>query len=387
MMRNLASDTTATLPASLRWVVDYKLYHLFFWGFYHFMWWSLAAGSPLEAVRSILELPHFVKYLSYVVFQALGVYFNLYVLMPRLLERGKLVTYLLALAALIFVVAGCIMAGYYLGAVCEGGTVSEVYHFDRNKLHLIYFQSPFSSTLAAMTLAMSIKLTKNWVQSKQHQQRLEKEKLETELKFLRAQFNPHFLFNTINSIFFLIHKNPDKASNSLAKFSDLLRYQLYECNEALIPLRKEIFYIENFIALEKLRLDDQVQVNYSLDSQATDHLLIAPFILMTFIENAFKHLSSEDETTNWIDIRLQLNGTHLTLHVANSVSCDRKREVVAYGGIGLPNIERRLTLLYPDQHRLDIRPHRDRFEVTLHLTLTETAASYKSVAIENWVEG
>lgn len=100
------------------------------------------------------------------------------------------------------------------------------------------------STIASITLAMSIKLTKNWLQTERRKQLLEKEKLETELKFLKHQFNPHFLFNSINSIFFLIHKNPDMASASLAKFSELLRHQLYEYNDQQIPLHKEISYLE-----------------------------------------------------------------------------------------------------------------------------------------------
>ncbi len=106
-----------------------------------------------------------------------------------------------------------------------------------------------------MTLAMSVKLTKNWIQARQKHQVLEKEKLETELKFLRSQFNPHFLFNTINSIFVLINKDQEQARESLAKFSDLLRYQLYECNEYEDPIAQEIRYLLNFVELEKLRQD------------------------------------------------------------------------------------------------------------------------------------
>ncbi len=119
---------------------------------------------------------------------------------------------------------------------------------------MYYFQiNALPSSVAATTLGMSIKLTKNWIQSRRREQELEKEKLETELKFLRSQFNPHFLFNTINSIFVLIHKNPVMASESLAKFSDILRYQLYECNEHCIPLGQELNYLENFIELQRLQ--------------------------------------------------------------------------------------------------------------------------------------
>jgi LytS/YehU family sensor histidine kinase len=220
---------------------------------------------------------------------------------------------------------------------------------------------------------MSIKLTKNWVQAERRKQVLENEKLETELKFLKYQINPHFLFNSINSIFFLIHKNPDMASASLAKFSELLRYQLYECNDTQILLSKEIAYLGNFIQLEKLRQNQNVEVGLQLDPQYTDHLGIAPFILMTFVENAFKHVSKYMDRPNWIRIKLELDGKRLDLSVCNSKAHSVSGEVVSYGGIGLKNVQRRLDLIYPGLYELDIQNSADSFEVRLRLTLSELA--------------
>jgi len=226
-----------------------------------------------------------------------------------------------------------------------------------------------------MTLAMSVKLAKNWIQSKRREQELEKEKLETELKFLKYQFNPHFLFNSINSIFFLIHKNPDMASASLAKFSDLLRYQLYECNDLQIHLRKEIDYLENFIDLEKLRQNDNIEVKVQIDQRYPEQLEIAPFILMTFVENAFKHVSKDSDKQNWINIKLKTSPDILIFSVSNSVSNNKSNDVVSYGGIGLKNVRRRLDLIYPEQYELDIQSSTESFEVILKLKLTEPAFS------------
>jgi LytS/YehU family sensor histidine kinase len=226
--------------------------------------------------------------------------------------------------------------------------------------------------MASMTLALSIKLTKNWIQTQRHQQLLEKEKLETELKFLKYQFNPHFLFNSINSIFFLIHKNPDMASASLAKFSDLLRHQLYECNDKQIPLNKEISYLQNFIELEKLRQNDRLEVDFQITGYPTEPLAIAPFILMTFVENAFKHVSKYTDEANWISIQLHIDTQHL-LHftVSNSASANASKDVVDYGGIGLQNVQRRLDLIYPEKYDLKINGSGSCFDVELLLQTEE----------------
>ena len=192
---------------------------------------------------------------------------------------------------------------------------------------------------------------------------LEKEKLETELNFLKYQFNPHFLFNSINSIFFLIHKNPDMASASLAKFSELLRHQLYECNDHQIPLSKEIAYLENFIGLEKLRQNDNLEVFFQVQENFAGHSGIAPFVLMTFMENAFKHVSRHHDAHNWIRGDLRLEKANLTFNLSNSISEEQNAEVVNYGGIGLKNVRRRLDLIYPGKYKLDIRRDTGRFVI------------------------
>ena len=304
------------------------------------------------------------------IFQAAGVYFNLYFLIPRFLEKGKYATYVLLVLLTIITVAILIIPGYYASAYISGRSFRELFGIDPDFFFLVK-QNSLASSAASMTLAMSIKLTKNWVQSTRRQQQLEKEKLETELKFLRAQFNPHFLFNTINSIFFLIHKNPVKASDALAKFSDLLRYQLYECNEKQIPLNHEITYLENFIELQKLRQNKNVQVSVDIRQQPTQHLMIAPFVLITFTENAFKHLSDHTDSPNYIRLSLNLNGVYLQFKIINSVKDQKERDVVNYGGLGLQNITRRLDLIYPDQYQLDIQSNTSNFEVNLTIKLTE----------------
>jgi LytS/YehU family sensor histidine kinase len=294
----------------------------------------------------------------------------LYFLIPRFLEKGRYVSYVSLLLLTILCTAALIVTGYYVSAWWSDRTFQELYGVDPSNYLFFFKINTLPSTVASTTLAMSIKLTKNWIQSLKRQQLQEKERYETELKFLRSQFNPHFLFNTINSIFFLIHKNPVMASDSLAKFSDLLRYQLYECNEKQIPLSNEITYLENFIELEKLR-QSNLEVSIEIDQQPKHHLAIAPFVLMTFTENAFKHVSSHKNRPNWIRLHLSLNGFQFRFNISNSMSSIKSNDVVSYGGIGLSNVKRRLDLIYPGQYQLNIQNDQNSFEVELSLHLSE----------------
>lgn len=353
------------------WFFKYKLYHLLFWAIYHYLWWSLISGSALEAASNIFFSPYAFKFIFYVIFQAVGVYFNLYFLIPRFLEKGQFVIYIGCLVFTIACTATLILPGYHLGAIVSGQSFMELYNLHPGAYFHIIKSNTLPSTIASMTLAMSIKLTKNWIQAQRRQQLLEKEKLETELKFLKSQFNPHFLFNTINSIFVLIHKNPDMASESLAKFSDLLRYQLYDCNEQRIPLSHELTYLENFIELERLRQDHNFEMALCVEKQHLGDLKIAPFILMPFIENAFKHLSKHTTQSNWMEVKVAVNNGHLQFGVTNSVSREKEmaNPIIQEGGIGLQNVKRRLELLYPGQYELKLQSAEDRFNVQLQLVL------------------
>lgn len=352
------------------WLFRYNLYHIFFWFLYNYLWWAIAKGSFLGVASDILYTPYSIKFFFYVFIQAGAVCFNLYFLIPRYLEKNRFITYFIYLLFTILLGAVLIVPGYYLSSILSGRSLQSLYGDDTATVNH-FFSTSLPSTMASMTLAMSIKLTMNWVQAKRRQQLLEMEKLETELKFLKNQFNPHFLFNTINSIFFLIHKSPHLASESLAKFSELLRYQLYECNDLQIPLVKEIAYLENFMELEKLRQNNNVQVYIQMNRQHAGHLEIAPFILMSLVENAFKHVSKHTDKPNWIKITLNVDHRQLDFSASNSTSLSVVTDAIHYGGIGLKNMQRRLDLIYSEKYNLDIQKKPDSFEVRLQLNLTE----------------
>jgi two-component system, LytTR family, sensor kinase len=361
------------MNASQHWFFRYKIYHIPLWAAYHLMWWTLRLGSPLAVITNLAYPSSLIKFSFYLVFQAAGVYFNLYFLIPRFLEKGRYWPYVTLLLITIVSTACCITGGYYVGAWIVDKPFQELWRMDPANYFSLFESGSLPSTAASMTLAMSIKLTKNWIQTKRREQLLEKEKLETELKFLRAQFNPHFLFNTINSIFVLIHKNPNMASESLAKFSELLRYQLYECNEHQIPLMKELTYLENFIELQKLRQDGNVETHIHIERPLHQDLSIAPFIIMPFVENAFKHVSQHKNSANRIAMKFQLEQNQLQMEVTNTVPPKNQvaNDAVAYQGIGLKNVKRRLELIYPDRYKLNIVQDTDLFTVRMSLDLTE----------------
>jgi len=316
----------------------------------------------------MLSSPFILKFGFYFFFQAIGVYFNLYFLIPRFLDKGRYLLYVFLVILTIVTTAALVVPGYYASAWLAGKEVNDLFY--ATPPHYMYFfkANSLPSSTASMTLAMSVKLTKKWIETRKRERMLEKEKIETELKFLKSQFNPHFLFNTINSIFVLIHKDPEMASASLAKFSDLLRYQLYECNEHQIPLSQEINYLRNFIELEKLRQEKNVLVELEVSPELPGDFSIAPFVLMPFVENAFKHVSHSRQS-NRINIQIHADQGQLYFDVVNSISPQdiASQDMIKHSGIGLKNVQRRLQLLYAGKYELNIRSDRDEFCVSLRL--------------------
>lgn len=350
------------------WFFRYKLHHILFWISYHLLWLWINIGCLQDAYAYLFLGPLPVKFYGYIIFQALGAYFNLYYLMPRFLIKGKYMTYIALVIITIIVCSALIVGGYYLAPYFSDLTFQELFGRQPDQYLLIFSTNAFPSTVGSMTFAMSIKLGKNWLETEKKRLVLEKDNLETELKYLKSQINPHFLFNTINSIFVLIHKNPDLASESLASFSDMLRYQLYECNDQEIPLSKELHFLENFIELESLRLNEnQTDLQFEINHTSAQGANIAPFILLSFVENAFKHVSKGKTQKNFIRMHLMVK-ENKTLEM--SIENSRGNEVnIVPSGIGLKNVQRRLNLIYPNRYTLRIDSDDEIFKVILNIQL------------------
>lgn len=194
---------------------------------------------------------------------------------------------------------------------------------------------------------------------------IQKEKLNAELSFLKAQINPHFLFNTLNSIYSLAINKSDETPGAIIQLSELMRYILKDSDVDMVLLEKELNYISNYVALQKRRLGDTVDIHYSAPSK-TDHLKIAPLILVSFVENAFKHGVNPDQDSA-ISILISLKNNRVRLSVVNNkVTAVNRDETM---GIGLKNVTARLERLYPTKHQLDIENSEKTFSVNLILEL------------------
>ncbi|HEY5823842.1 MAG TPA: histidine kinase, partial [Cyclobacteriaceae bacterium] len=223
-----------------------------------------------------------------------------------------------------------------------------------------------SLAVSTMVAAMgAIKLFIDKIRSDKESHLLEKQRLESELQYLKAQVNPHFLFNAINSVYFLIKKNPDVAAETLIKLSDLLRFQLYDCLDDKIPIEKEMEYLKNFVALEKIRKGEKIQVELII-GEGMSGFRIAPFMLIPFLENAFKHVSTSSERENKIIIQFNRVDNQFTASFFNTSDNLKRNEV---GGIGLKNVKRRLELLYAHKHELVIKEEANTYSVNLSMAI------------------
>jgi LytS/YehU family sensor histidine kinase len=205
-------------------------------------------------------------------------------------------------------------------------------------------------------------ITQRWFEQRERVKNIEINQLQTELKYLRSQINPHFLFNGLNTIYSSIEMNNQQARDVVVQFSDLLRYNLYEADVDRIALEKEADYLKNYVALEKARTNDNVKVTLEVNYQHSD-LQVAPLIFISFVENAFKYVSGRDDSSNFIQIALNEADGRIDFECRNTHD---ETDLFA-PGIGLNNAARRLELLYKNQYELQIGKENGIYQI--HLTL------------------
>lgn len=223
-----------------------------------------------------------------------------------------------------------------------------------------------SGFFALLMLFMSgfIKIAFEWFKSEKQREALKVEKLNAELKFLKSQINPHFLFNCLNTIYSLAHKNSGETEHAILKLSTIMRYMIYESNEARVQLQQEIDYLRDYIDIQRLRLSNNVNIDCEVSGDAAN-LTIEPMLLVPFVENAFKHGISYTEHS-FIAIKVTIADNMIRLMVKNSLF---KQRVAERGGIGLQNVLKRLDLLYENEHVIDITELENEFIVDLKIVL------------------
>lgn len=255
----------------------------------------------------------------------------------------------------------------------EGGLLGSKIKIELYVYIYQYFLNNFLVHLVFWFLSFSYILPMQNMKNDRLKKELEKEKLRAEIKILKAQINPHSLFNGINSIYYLIDKDKEKAKDVLVRFSELLRYQIYECSVDKISLAKEVLFLENYFDLEKTRKKADLEIEFTYNIHETEHLKIAPILFIAFVENAFKYVSSYPEKKkNIIKCEIQIHDKKLLFTIVNSVDEDIKKEICpSKNGVGIRNVKERLALLYPERHSLDITHQFKTFTVTLIINLDE----------------
>ncbi len=320
--------------------LKYKLHHLLAWLAVFGVWYFLRYQDYPTTAKG-LEIT-FVK----VADLALMIYICNLVLIPYLLYKKKYVLFALCFVVMVF--TSSVIKMNILGWIL--GDPTEFFSWSGNLKARIYDNViPHFFLVAA---GASVKLMMDYGKLQQRMAAAAKEKAEAELNFLKSQVNPHFLFNSLNSVYFLIDKSNVEARASLHKFSEMLRYQLYEMSGDKIPVEKEINYLQDYVDLQKLRRDENYRVTFDRSPEVKG-FSIEPLLLIPFVENAFKHISHDKDRENFVEIRMGLENDEFRFAVSNSTDGGEKTKVQP-GGIGLNNVQRRLQLLYPEKHNLVI---------------------------------
>ena len=209
-----------------------------------------------------------------------------------------------------------------------------------------------------------------YIDAKAKKEALIQQQLKTELKYLKAQINPHFLFNALNNIYHQMDENTEDAKKSLEVFSNMLRYQLYECNQEQVDLEKELTYLQDYIDIQRIRFDESLDFQMEMEPKEIKEkaFKIAPFLLLPLIENAFKYVGG---TKKWIQVNGGIKSGELSIGIANSFQKIKQTINQKNSGIGLENLKRRLELLYPNRYQLDIQESDHSFAVDLKIKLHE----------------
>lgn len=289
-------------------------------------------------------------------------YINYFIVLPRFLKHKKFWRYLLE-----FLIPFAILIAVRVHVVrfLIDGYTQQRQHF----YSTFYIVEVCVITLFITFFIAMLKFAADWFELAAKQRENENQKLTAELNFLKAQINPHFLFNTLNNLYYLAYSQSPNTTEVISKLSQMMRYMIYDTNYPLVPLTKEIEYMQNYISLERLRLNDQIPIKLDIEGN-TDGVLITPLIFITFLENAFKHGVANNFPKAWVNVRMKLVDNECIYEVENSKIPTTKPESEEKSGIGLQNVKRRLELSYPNRYTLTIDNKPDRYVVNLKIILS-----------------
>jgi hypothetical protein len=310
----------------------------------------------------------YVSYVESLIFLPQHIFFSysfIYYILPKFILKERYLAGVLASVALILITAGCSpLLNYTLIRPYRewvGFPIRDEFMVARS------FMGGLRGSFSVGGFAVAIKLIKLWYFKKMENEQLEKEKLNAELHVLKGQLHPHFMFNTLNSIYALSLKNSKETPDAILKLSNLMRYIITECSQQTVELTKEIAILKHYIELEKSRFDHRLDLTININGDL-EKKTIAPLLLLPFLENSFKHGASEIIGQAWISLDLNVTGDTLKFKLINGRNAIVGEHPNAVH-VGLQNVKKRLSLLYPNAHNLRITEDADTFVVALTLTL------------------
>ena len=361
--------------------------HLLFWGFWG-LWYGMVrelspityknTGHFVNPIISIIEtffllLPHTVI-----------VYPLLYFILPRYIVTGKYIKASLWIL-LFLILTACVStillmfipwekAVFFLNLKLFPNTSKDIWKSINTS-----YTSALLGALTGAALAAGFKLFKYYYLKNHHIQQLLKENIEAQLQILRAQVHPHFLFNTLNNIFSQTQTESPKGSKMIMGLSDMLRYILYEGQKPLVPLKQELLMINEYINLEKIRYGNKLDVHLLMPDKVDD-IYIAPLLLLPFVENCFKHGTSNMLQNPWINLTAEVKNTTLAMKLMNGKATLSDNDQ-GKSGIGISNVKQRLELLYKGKYDLQIREDDEVFIVDLWIELIRVANKVQGATI------
>jgi len=334
---------------------DTRRFRHFMWGLqitFWLLWFMLAANSVAAQISSVGPVVFSLVHISILM---VLVYINYLWLIPHFLVKRKYASYLLLFLGLI-------------ALRTVGGYLAHVYVLD--EAELFPQRMPMMVGLCFMLLLGStlFKFIEGWFKVSQRQVQMQNEQLRSELQFLRAQVNPHFLFNTLNNLYSLTLVQDKRAPQMVAQLSELMRYLIYDSSTTRVKLLREMELMASYINLQQLQHDEEKNVDFYFEG-VKNHHQIAPLLLISFVENSFKHGDLATNPNAWISISAiveEHNRLHMSFHNSYRPSHSTRDQE---GGIGLKNAQRQLELNYPDRHTLAIEKLDNEFRVDLYIEL------------------
>ena len=330
--------------------------------YFNIFFWIIITGINFGFSYHVFPLKVSFQITAFVLFfQALVFYFNSYVLFPRyfsLKDNGRFFLVTILFVILVTFLQSVVDYYYFSKFVIE----PILKHQPR--LLMIFMRSVF--WLIFIDMLSTVFLMQDRIREQaEHTQQIKSEKLATELKLLKAQINPHFIFNALNNVYSLAYLKSDKAPESILKLSQMLRYVIEDCQQEKVALKSEIEYIENYIAFQQMKSPEDQNISFDY-SNAAPKALIAPMLFIPFIENSFKYSKIEEFPDAFIQIKLASENGDILFQIQNSIPISGKHKPGA--GTGIENVKQRLEIIYPENHLLQIQEEKNEFKVSLRFS-------------------